>query len=154
MKCNIIKYSHLMVTGLFHFFFLVHFSIINLQRNGQEQLLLQIVLNQLHNSYAETLLKEQFFSLPKHTKISIIRYVKFYTILNLVCVCVFSCSVMSDSFATLRTVARQASLSRRFSRQIQSCHFLLQKIFTTQGSNPHLLCLLHWQMDSLNLIFY
>ena len=28
------------------------------------------------------------------------------------------------------------------------CHFLLQGIFSTQGSNPHLLCLLHWQMDS------
>ena len=26
--------------------------------------------------------------------------------------------------------------------------FLLQGIFLTQGSNSHLLCLLHWQMDS------
>ena len=25
------------------------------------------------------------------------------------------------------------------------CHFLLQGIFLTQGSNPHHLCLLHWQ---------
>ena len=25
------------------------------------------------------------------------------------------------------------------------CHFLLQGIFPTQGSNPSLLCLLHWQ---------
>ena len=25
------------------------------------------------------------------------------------------------------------------------CHALLQGIFPTQGSNPHLLCLLHWQ---------
>ena len=32
-----------------------------------------------------------------------------------------------------------------------SCHFLLQGIFPTQGSNPHLLCLLHWQVDSLPL---
>ena len=31
------------------------------------------------------------------------------------------------------------------------CHFLLQGVFQTQGSNPHLLCLLHWQMDSLPL---
>ena len=31
------------------------------------------------------------------------------------------------------------------------CHFLLQEIFLTQGLNPHLLCLLHWQMDSLPL---
>ena len=25
------------------------------------------------------------------------------------------------------------------------CHFLLQGIFLTQGSNPHLVCLQHWQ---------
>ena len=31
------------------------------------------------------------------------------------------------------------------------CHALLQGIFPTQGSNPHLLCLLHWQMGSLPL---
>ena len=29
------------------------------------------------------------------------------------------------------------------------CHFLLLEIFLTQGSNPHLLHLLHWQADSL-----
>ena len=31
------------------------------------------------------------------------------------------------------------------------CHCLLQGIFPTQGSNPHLLCLLHWQAGSLPL---
>ena len=31
------------------------------------------------------------------------------------------------------------------------CHFLLQGIFPTQRLNPHLLCLLHWQKDSLPL---
>ena len=31
------------------------------------------------------------------------------------------------------------------------CHFLLQGIFPTQGSNPNLLCLLHWQVDSFPL---
>ena len=31
------------------------------------------------------------------------------------------------------------------------CHFLLQGIFPTQGLNPHLLHLLHWQVDSLSL---
>ena len=31
------------------------------------------------------------------------------------------------------------------------CHFLLQGIFPTQGSNPHLLYLLHWQAGSLPL---
>ena len=29
------------------------------------------------------------------------------------------------------------------------CHALLQGIFLTQGSNPHLLCLRHWQAGSL-----
>ena len=29
------------------------------------------------------------------------------------------------------------------------CHFLLQGIFPTQGLNPCLLCLLHWQAGSL-----
>ena len=32
------------------------------------------------------------------------------------------------------------------------CHFLLQGIFPTQGSNPGLLSLLHWQGDSLTLV--
>ena len=32
-----------------------------------------------------------------------------------------------------------------------SCHFLLQRIVPTQGSNPGLLCLLHWQEDYLPL---
>ena len=31
------------------------------------------------------------------------------------------------------------------------CHFLLQGIFLTQGSNPRLLHVLHWQEDSLPL---
>ena len=32
------------------------------------------------------------------------------------------------------------------------CHFLLQGIFLTQGSNPGLLNLLHWQAGSLPLV--
>ena len=31
------------------------------------------------------------------------------------------------------------------------CHFLLQRIFPTQGSNPCFLCPLHWQVGSLPL---
>ena len=31
------------------------------------------------------------------------------------------------------------------------CHLLLQGIFLTQGSNPHLLRLLNWQVDSFPL---
>ena len=33
------------------------------------------------------------------------------------------------------------------------CHFFLQGIFLAQGSNPCLLCLLHWQKDSLPLSY-
>ena len=32
------------------------------------------------------------------------------------------------------------------------CHALLQGIFPTQGSTPHLLHLLHWQVSSLPLV--
>ena len=57
-------------------------------------------------------------------------------------------------FATLLTLAHQALLFMGFFRQKKTgvcCHFLLQGIFLTQGSNPRLLCLLHWQVDSLPL---
>ena len=33
-----------------------------------------------------------------------------------------------------------------------TCHTLLQGIFPTQGSNPHLSCLLHWEEGSLLLV--
>ena len=44
-------------------------------------------------------------------------------------------------------------LSMRFYRKEYwlGCHVLLQGIFPTQGSNPHLLHLLHWQVGSLPL---
>ena len=45
----------------------------------------------------------------------------------------------------------QIPQSMGFPRQeyLNGCHFLLQGIFPTQGSNPSLLHLLHWQTDSL-----
>ena len=51
-----------------------------------------------------------------------------------VCVCV-------GLFVTPWTAAHQAPLSMEFSRV--GCHFLLQGIFSTQGSKLHLLRLLH-----------
>ena len=47
---------------------------------------------------------------------------------------------MSDSFATLWTVARQAPLSIGLPRQNTGvgCYFLLQGIFPTQGPNSNL----------------
>ena len=48
-------------------------------------------------------------------------------------------------FATPWTVAHQSPLSTEFSRQeYWSGLFLLQGIFLTQGSNPHLLCHPYW----------
>ena len=67
----------------------------------------------------------------------------------------FGCHVFShvQLFVTPWTVACQAPLFMGFSGKNTGvgCHFLFQGIFPTQGSNPSLLCLLHWQMDSLPL---
>ena len=51
-------------------------------------------------------------------------------------------------------MARPASLSRGFPGKDTGvgCHFLLQEIFPTQGSNPSLLSLLHRQAGSLPLV--
>ena len=69
-----------------------------------------------------------------------------------VCVCVCVCSVMSYS-AIPWTIACQAPLSMEFPGKNTEvgCHFLLQRIFVTQGSNPCLLHLLRWQANSLPL---
>ena len=65
-----------------------------------------------------------------------------------VCVLIrFSCVQL---FATLWTITHQAPLCMGFSRQVYwsglPCPSLV--IFPTQGLNPHLLCLLHWQVGS------
>ena len=68
------------------------------------------------------------------------------------CVCMLSGSVL---FATPCTVACQAPLPMEFSRQ-QHWGGLLPPtpgIFPTQGSNPCLLHLPHWQADSLPLSY-
>lgn len=59
---------------------------------------------------------------------------------------------MSNSSVTPLTKS-QAPQSVQFSRQDTGvgCPFLFQEIFLTQGSSPHLLCLLHWQAESLAL---
>ena len=67
-----------------------------------------------------------------------------------VCVCLLSCIWL---FVTLWTAACQAPLSMQSSGKSTGvcCHSLFQGILRTQGSNPHLLHLLHWQMDYLPL---
>ena len=52
-------------------------------------------------------------------------------------------------FETPWTVLCQVPLFMELSRV--GCHFLLQGIFLTQGLNPSLLHVLHWQVDSLPL---
>ena len=60
---------------------------------------------------------------------------------------------MSDS-VTPWTVAARRLCSRDFPGKNTGvgCHFLLQGIFPTQGSNPGFLYHLHWQVDSLPLV--
>ena len=76
---------------------------------------------------------------------------------NLGFICVHACmlSLLSHVwlFVTQWTVTCQAPLSWDFPGKSTrvDCHFLLQGLFLTQGSNPRLLCLLHWQVDSLPL---
>ena len=61
-----------------------------------------------------------------------------------------SCSVMSDSLRPQRLWPAKLLCPWDFPSKNTGvgCHFLLQGIFPTQGSNPHLL---HWQVDSLLL---
>ena len=60
--------------------------------------------------------------------------------------CMISCFSLVWLFTTLWAIACQTPLSLEFSRPEywSGCHALLQGIFPSQGSNPHLFCLLHW----------
>ena len=75
-----------------------------------------------------------------------------------VCVCVCVCerthSVTSDSSLPygLELIRLPCPWSFPGSNTGVGCHFLLHGIFPTQGSNPSLLCLLRWQLDSLPLV--
>ena len=62
-------------------------------------------------------------------------------------VCMLSCFSRVRLYAIPWTVPGQVPLSMGFSSKNTGvgCHVLLQGIFPTQGSNPCLLCLLHWQ---------
>ena len=69
-------------------------------------------------------------------------------------VCVHAKLLSMQLCETLWTIADQAPLSREFSKQNTGvgCCAHLQGIFPTQGSNLHLLLLLHWQAESLTLM--
>ena len=70
--------------------------------------------------------------------------------LDVYCGIVLNCILL---FATPWTVAHQGPLSMEFSRQDywSGLPFPTPGHFLIQGSNPHLLSLLHWQVDSLPL---
>ena len=72
----------------------------------------------------------------------------------LLTICVFSCSVVSDplwphGLWPTRLLCPWDSPSENTE---VGCHFLLQGSFQPQGINSSLLCLLHWQADSLPLL--
>ena len=69
------------------------------------------------------------------------------------CVCVCGGTELCPKLGTLWTVAYHAPLSLKFPGKNTGvdCHFFLQGFFPSQGSNPCLFCLLHWQADSLPL---
>ena len=58
---------------------------------------------------------------------------------------------MSDSSQPHRLEPTRLLCPWNFLGKNTGVDFLLQEIFPTQGSNPHLLHLLHWQVDSLLL---
>ena len=66
-----------------------------------------------------------------------------------VCVCVHAHSVASDSLWPygLQTISILCPWDYPGKNTGVDWHDLLQGIFLTQGSNQHLLCLLHWQAD-------
>ena len=70
------------------------------------------------------------------------------------CVCVLSRSVVSYSLLPCGlSPARFLSPWESPGKSPGAgCHTLLQGIFPTQESNPHLLCFLHWQTGSLPLV--
>ena len=69
-------------------------------------------------------------------------------------VCVFSCSVCLTPCDPMDHSPPGSSVHGIFHGKNNGagCYFLVQGIFPTQGLNPHLLHLLHWQADSLPLV--
>ena len=72
------------------------------------------------------------------------------TLLNVAVTCMPSCFSCVQPFATPWTITHQTPLSIKLPGKNTGvgCHFLLQEIFPSQGSSPHLL---HWQVYTLLL---
>ena len=73
------------------------------------------------------------------------------SLLGLQGACALSCFSRVRLFETLWTIVTRLFCPWNFPGKSTrvDCHFLLQQIFPTQASNPHLLRLLHWQVYSL-----
>ena len=67
--------------------------------------------------------------------------------------CVLSHSVVSNSLGSNRLQPARLLCPLNFPGKNTGvgCHFLLQGLFPVQRYTLHLLCLLHWQVDSLPL---
>ena len=63
-----------------------------------------------------------------------------------VCACVLSRLSRVQLFTTLWTIAHSAPHSTGKNTGM-GCHALFQGIFPSQGSNLHLICLLHWHVS-------
>ena len=101
-----------------------------------------------HNLKKDVISKKITFVNLKYSKEIVTSVI--LTVLGL-CACMLS---HIQLFVTPSTVAHQAPSDHRTfpgKNTRVSCHFFLQRIFQAQGSNPYLLCLLHWQVGSLPL---
>ena len=65
-----------------------------------------------------------------------------------VCVCAQPCPTLCNPMQTIRLLCPWNFLDENTG---VNCYFPFQGIFPTEGSNPHLLYLLHWQAGSLPL---
>ena len=114
------------------------------------------VYNTLQFSSVQSLSRVRLFATPwiaaRQGSLSISNSLLFFLLLP-VCVCAQLLDVWL--FVTPWIVAHRAPLSMGFPWQNTGvgCHFLLQRIFLIQGLNPHLLCFLYWQVDSLPLCY-
>ena len=70
------------------------------------------------------------------------------TIINALCLVAQSCLTLCDPMDHSPPGSSVHGVSPGKNTGV-GCHALLQRLFLTQGSNSHLLSLLHWQADSL-----
>ena len=86
---------------------------------------------------------------PKQLRDNLLLCTNTYGLLLLL---LFSCSIVSDSLQShgLQPARLFCPWDLPGKNTGVGCHFLLQGVFLTQGSNP---CLPHWQADSLQLSY-